>query len=556
MRRLSTCTLLAIFALAAPATAGARLIQTIPLNAPSDGVAVAEDGTVHVIEPATQTDAIFSLDGTLRKRVILPGPAGTAHAAATGPDGRVWVAITSRDASRGFAVVDGTGLIRTISTASAFTCPPAEMAPNYRNGPMLYTAIDPGHGSPCTSGVGSTRPDGTEIATYAGAPTGGIAGYGYTTAFAAWSGDLVKDLGGGFGSPDQIAFPIGSKPARFADGLDGMFVTLEGTGQLAVFGPHPYSDRTFAIAASGIEGPRGLIQSNRQTMLVAAHEGDRLVEVPQAGSEGEGTGTPADIPLPPGFHPNRLATSGGVIYPGETTAHDVWVTDDETAQVARIVDGPPHATITGATATSLDFDLDTNGNDAQYSITVTRSDGTFVADTPVKTVAADLALQHVHAALPTLATDTYTFELRLGNGGGIERFTAPVTGTMPPPSSPPSAPGRPQTSAPSTKPPVKATDLITLTAPTRCGANRRLRLTLVAHPKTTKARVVSVRVKVAKRHARSYEARRLKAGVALTDLPKGRYVLRVVVTLSDHTKVALTRTYRACTMMPRVARAT
>lgn len=141
-------------------------------------------------------------------------------------------------------------------------------------------------------------------------------------------------MGGDFGSPDQIAFPTGSKPGNIAPGLDGMFVTLEGTGQLAVFGPHPYSDRTFTIAASGIEGPRGLIQRGR-TMLVAAHDGDRLVEVPQAGQEGAGTDTPTDIPLPPGFHPNRLATPGDLLYPGETRTHnDVWVTDDETAQVA------------------------------------------------------------------------------------------------------------------------------------------------------------------------------------------------------------------------------
>lgn len=177
--------LLTSLILAIPVTAGARLIQTIPLNAPSDGVAVAEDGTVHVIEPATQTDAIFALDGTLLKRVKLPGPAGSAHAAATGPDGRVWVAISSRDVSRGFAELDGTGLVRTISTASVFTCPPAEMAPNYRNGPMLYTAIDSGDGSPCTAGVGSIMPDGTEVATQTGAPTGGIVGYDYTTVFAA-----------------------------------------------------------------------------------------------------------------------------------------------------------------------------------------------------------------------------------------------------------------------------------------------------------------------------------------------------------------------------------
>ncbi|HEY6759058.1 MAG TPA: hypothetical protein VI318_06185 [Baekduia sp.] len=554
-RARSLVPLLAVFVLAAPATAGGRLIQTIPLDAPSDGVAIADDGTVHVIEPATQTDAIFGLDGTLIKRVTLPGPAGTAHAAALAPDGLVWVAIGSRDASRGFAELDGTGLVRTISTASTFTCPPAEMAPDYRDGPMFYTAVDPGDGAPCTGGVGLVMADGTELATQTGPATGGVASYDYD-AFVPWSGDQVKFLNGGFGSFGsfgQIAFPAGSEPTDLADGLDGMFVTLRGTGQLAVFGPDPYSDRTFAIAASGIEGPRGLIQSNRESMLVAAHDGDRLVEVPELGYEGEGTATPTDIPLPPGFHPDRLFT-GVRLYPGAKGADDdVWVTDDETAQVARIVDGTPHATITGATATSLDFDLDTDGNDTRYSVVVTRSDGSFVEETPTTPVAANLALQHVHAGLPALATGTYTFQLRLSNGGDYENATLSVTGasTQAPPSTPGGQPTpKPTVTTPRATTPIKhapkATDLITLAAPTRCVANRRLRLALVAHPKTTKAKVVSVSVKVGNRRARTYTAKRLKAGVALTGLPKGRYALKIVVGLSDRTKATLTRTYRAC----------
>lgn len=549
--------LLAALALAAvPATAGARLIQTIPLDAPSDGVAFAEDGTVHVIEPATQTDAIFGRDGTLIKRVTLPGPVGTARDAMVGTNGLVWVAIGSRDATRGFAELDGSGLVRTISTAAQFTCPPAEMARVSRDGPMIYTAVDPGDGAPCTGGVGEIMPDGTAVKAMTATVNGGIEDFDYDGYVPV--GDAVKQLGEYdtvFDSHYPPTFPAGSAPADVLFGAGAMFVTLPGTGQVGVFLPESPGLGT-QIAASGVEGPRGLLASPRYTMLVAAHDGDRLVEIPPLSNDTV-TGTPSSIPLPPGFHPNRMATSGGLMQEGmQEPDDDVWVTDDETAQVARVVDGVPSATITGATATGLDFDLDTAGNDTSYSVVVTRPDGGFVEDTADQTVTADLAIQHVHAALPALATGTYKFELRLRNGGGSPTATLPVTGATV--QGPPSHPGE---GGQIQKPPVQtvpartvkpaATDLIALASPTRCVAGRRLRLRLVAHPRHTKARVTAVRVTVGKGRPRTYTGKRLKAGVELTGLPKGRYALKLVVTLSDHTTASLSRTYRACSTRKR-----
>jgi hypothetical protein len=401
-------------------------------------------------------------------------------------------------------------------------------------------------------------PDGTAETTLTGTVNGGVEDFSYDAYVPV--GDAVKLLHAGdsaFDSHSPPTFPAGSAPADVLFGAGAMFVTLPGTGQVGVFLPESAGLGT-QIAASGVEGPRGMVASPRFTMLVAAHDGDRLVEIPALVNDAV-AGTPTSIPLPPGFHPARMATSGGLMQAGmQEPDDDIWVTDDETAQVARVVDGVPSATIAGATATGLDFDLDTAGNDTPYSVVVTRPDGSFVEDTADTTVAASLAIQHVHAVLPALPTGTYRFELRLRNGGGSPTATLPVTGAaVQGPSTHPGGGGPSQTQ----RPPVQtvpartvkpeATDLIALAAPTRCVAGRRLRLKLVAHPRHTKAAVIAVRVRIGKGRARTYAGRRLKAGVELTGLPKGRYALKLVVTLSDHTTASLSRTYRACSTRKR-----
>jgi hypothetical protein len=88
MIRRSLAPLVAACALAVlPPAAGAVEVLTSPLDAPASGVAVDGAGRVHAIESLTQTDAILNPDGTLFKRVALPGPAGSAKGAATAGDG-------------------------------------------------------------------------------------------------------------------------------------------------------------------------------------------------------------------------------------------------------------------------------------------------------------------------------------------------------------------------------------------------------------------------------------------------------------------------------------
>jgi hypothetical protein len=92
--------------------------------------------------------------------------------------------------------------------------------------------------------------------------------------------------------------------------------------------------------------------------------------------------------------------------------------------------------------------------------------------------------------------------------------------------------------------PLAAAKVFSLAAAKRCASRRSLTLTL--RKRTTGPKVTSVQVTIGSGKAKTYKGSKLKVPVKLTGLPKGSFKIKVAVTLSDGTKVNLTRSYKTC----------
>ena len=91
---------------------------------------------------------------------------------------------------------------------------------------------------------------------------------------------------------------------------------------------------------------------------------------------------------------------------------------------------------------------------------------------------------------------------------------------------------------------LTADKVLSLAGAKRCASRRSLTLSL--RKRATGPKVTSVRVTIGKGKAVTYKAAKLKVPIRLTGLPKGRFTVKVAVTMSDGTKVNLTRAYKTC----------
>jgi hypothetical protein len=111
----------------------------------------------------------------------------------------------------------------------------------------------------------------------------------------------------------------------------------------------------------------------------------------------------------------------------------------------------------------------------------------------------------------------------------------------PAPAPPAAAPTPVPPAPPAALPKLKAGNVVSLPAARRCVSRRAFRIR-VRTPKG--ARIATVRVKVGKRKAKTYKGSRTR--VDLRGLPKGRFTVRVTVTLKDGRRATTTRRYRTC----------
>jgi hypothetical protein len=155
--------------------------------------------------------------------------------------------------------------------------------------------------------------------------------------------------------------------------------------------------------------------------------------------------------------------------------------------------------------------------------------------------------------------DTGAFEL----GAVPEASPPPATSPPPaPPADPPPAappepagapppPAAPAAPVPTMAPLPKVAALVTFPSTRRCASRRSFSIRLRV-PRGSS--VVRARVLVNGKRARVLRGARLRSRVDLRGLPKGRFTVRVELTLADGRRVSGTRAYRTCTPKRRSSR--
>jgi hypothetical protein len=541
-----------------PAAAGAAGSQEVTLQAAASGVATDGAGHVHVIERATQTDAIFDADGTLDQRVALPGTAGTAGRAVTAADGSVWVAIDTPDTTGGLARVSTGGTVTSIPTSTLTSCGPAALA-----AAPTAIAFTASSGSGCPNGGVGTVPGTTPSMVSTTEPGGHGIAYANGSLFVSdYDDDQIHRLAPDGSVAATIGVPAGSGPDQLAVGSDGkVYVTLAKTGKLARFAP---------AAATGT-----------QADLVT-------VTTPYAGTLGH----PGGMAVGP-YGDLYLLDRGGVweIAPDGTTyerqtawdategqvaraGHDLWATDPAHPRVVVLTDDEPEASIDDATSQAATATVDARGNNTEAWITATKG-GQTQSSTHTYLGGTGPDGQITPRWSPELTPGEWVLTAHATNRRGTV-VSAPFTLDVPDPAAqqqddqqqgggqPPARTGTPvvtdtrvKTQAPVN--PValvpakvhapaapKFAELVKVAPATRCVSGRRV-LLLTLHNQPAVRTIAWVTVKVGKGKAHKYLARELKHGLQLRRLPAhGRYKVAVTVRLANGKSYKKALAYKAC----------
>ena len=124
-----------------------------------------------------------------------------------------------------------------------------------------------------------------------------------------------------------------------------------------------------------------------------------------------------------------------------------------------------------------------------------------------------------------------------GFASGVTRLTATGADVVPRDDPPP--PGTPAAAQEQQQQPQQQ-------APPTCISRRQFRIRLRKGTRNRRARIVGARVTVNGKAVKVTRADRLRSRVNLKRLPKGRYVVRIAVKLSNGKTVRETRRYRTC----------
>lgn len=306
-----------------PAAARAEVVEApVALASGGNGITAGADGNVYVVESMNQSVAVLSPAGQLVRRVNLAGVAGTATSAALGPDGRVWVAISTTGAGRGFQRIEPSGNVVPLPTTQ--TCGPAGMAV-WSSTRMLFTTPDPGFACGVDRGHGAVNGDGTSlqsVQTTANAYDLAVAG---GKAFVPdFDGNVVRRYpvnGAGVWGAVDASYPI--PVASGADGIEvgpgnQLYVTMYNSGDVLRLDPAASSGFNTVGIASGLKNPFGMAAGADGALYVASQDARILRIAPD--------GTQRFIALPAGFAAWQVAKVG----------NDIWVSDRDNARAIRI----------------------------------------------------------------------------------------------------------------------------------------------------------------------------------------------------------------------------
>jgi sugar lactone lactonase YvrE len=324
LRRLALLTTTAACALAAfTGAAQAERVELVGGFAGAlNGVATGADGNVYLVETYASKVAVVSPAGAILREVPIQATAGTATSAALGPDGRVWVSITSADATRGFARIDAAGVNTPLSTTTLQPCGPAGLAAASATR-MIFTLPSDGTCGGGASYLGAVNTDGgMPLATGASGASFDLAVLGGKAYVPSFDGNVVERRGlDGSGNflPTEATFGIPG--ASGASGIEAgpggqLYITMYSSGHVARLDPAQLNGSNATIVASGLTNPFGMANGSDGALYVASQDA-RLLRIAPDGSQ-------RFIALPAGFHAWQVAARGD----------DIWVTDLDVARAA------------------------------------------------------------------------------------------------------------------------------------------------------------------------------------------------------------------------------
>jgi hypothetical protein len=311
-------------ALVPAAAARAEVVEPpVALASAGHGITAGADGNVYVVETFNQSVAVLSPAGQLIRRVSLAGAAGTATSAALGPDGRVWVAISTMGAGKGFQKIDTGGGVTPQATSQA--CGPVGMA-KFDNTRMLFTAPDPSDACGASHGLGGVNGDGSQLEAFAANNEDAYdLAFALGKAFAPdYEGNVVRRYsltGNGAWGAAEATFPI--PVASGAEGIElgpdnKLYVTMFNSGNVVRVDPFASNGANAQLVASGLTSPFGMATGADGALYVASQDARILRIAPD--------GTQRFIALPAGFAALQVAKVG----------NDIWATDTSNARAIRI----------------------------------------------------------------------------------------------------------------------------------------------------------------------------------------------------------------------------
>lgn len=325
-RRLAQAVLAGALALVPASAASAEVVEApVPLASAANGIAAGADGNVYVVEPSNGSVAVLSPTGQLVRRVALANPGATAAtSAALGPDGRVWVSISARQANGGgFRRIDPSGTVS--SQQIPLDCGPTGLT-SYGAKRILFTAPDTLGVCGASRGVGGINADGTGSQ---GGPQPfnafDLAAVGNELFVPDFDGNVVRrypiDPGTGLLTASDATFPIAGFSG--ADGIEVgpgglLYITMFGSGQVVRLDPVAPNGTAPALVASGLQQPFGMAMGADGALYVASQDA-RLLRIASDGGQ-------RSIALPAGFAAWQVARNG----------NDIWVTDSSNARALRI----------------------------------------------------------------------------------------------------------------------------------------------------------------------------------------------------------------------------
>jgi len=325
--RHAICLVLAALAVAPGSASALTAHEVVGLNAPADGLVVGLDGDIWAAEPSAGTVVRMTPAGQVLAHYSV-GAEPTSMA--TGPNGRVWVAVTGADKLVWFDATSPSPSAHDVPLGAG--CGPVGIVAG-GDGRMYFS--QPSSGVLCGADqIGYVKEDGAELTTISMFGVSESVGRAYDLAvyggklfISDYEGDVVRRAALGTLAPEAVVqMPAGSGPQGIAaDAAGEIWVTLSSIGKLARFPVSQTSGPAAVLTPTGgsLSNPLGIAAGSGSVYVASAGNAELLGVDP--------TPSYTFTSLPFDAEPRQVAVAPN----GE-----LWVSDRADARLFRVSNDP------------------------------------------------------------------------------------------------------------------------------------------------------------------------------------------------------------------------